>query len=127
METLALIALLGILIIFFVKMYNVMNGGKLYPGRVIFIGFSLAWIFWLLFFMNLSAGFLTKDTITTPDAETYTVTVNSYAANSLYLNVNNILVGLISLFTFIEVLYLFGGYSKIRKPLKARGGKNALW
>lgn len=107
-------------------MYNVMVHGELYDWRGIFITYSVALIAWLLFFMSLSATVISEETITTPGAETYTVEGNDYATFAMYTGVANILLGFTTLFTVIEVLFLFGATGVIRKPLKARDNRGRI-
>lgn len=116
--TVALISLFGLIVLFCLKLYNSMNKGDTYSAKVIFISYAVAWIFWLLFFMSLSASFLAEDTIVTPDAETYVIESNSYTAFNMFLNLNNLLIGLISLFTFIEVMFIFTKTPIPRQRLK---------
>lgn len=121
------IALFGLIALMLLKAFNVMKQGKTYSAYFIFIGFALAWIFWLLFFMCMGATFLVEETITTPGGETYTVEDNSYTTYSMFLSLNNLFIGLTSLLTFLEVVFIFSRLGVVRKPLKARGGKNAFW
>lgn len=125
-ETLGIIALMFLIGLFVLKMYNVVKQGKLYPGSVIFITLVLGWIFWLLFFMSLSTTLLVEDTITTPDGLIYTIEGNEYVGYAMYLNLNNLLIGAISLFTVFEVLFMLGSVAVVKKPLKARG-KSGFW
>lgn len=122
-ETIALISLLVMIIIFIAKILSIMSLGKFYGKEIVFISFAVAWICWLLFFISLSASLVSNETITTPGAEIYTIENNDYAAYSLYLDLNNLLIAIISFFTFLEVLFWFKELTevKIREPLRARG------
>lgn len=124
--TIAVLALFILIGLFIFKMYNVMVHGELYDWRGIFITYSVALIAWLLFFMSLSATVISEETITTPGAETYTVEGNDYATFAMYTGVANILLGFTTLFTVIEVLFLFGATGVIRKPLKARDNRGRI-
>jgi hypothetical protein len=122
-ETIALISLLVMIIIFIAKILSVMGQGKFYGKEIVFLSFGVAWICWLLFFISLSAALVTNETITTPGAEVYTVENNAFAAYSLFLDLNNLLIAIISFFTFLEILLLFKELTevKIRQPLRLRG------
>lgn len=125
--TFAVMALVALFLVFLVKLFNVMNKGELYKARVVLIGFMVAWICWLVLFMSLSAALMGEETIETPEAETYTISTNSYGAYSLYLSVGNMFVAIASVLTALEIMFLFNGFKSTKKPLKARGAKNAWW
>lgn len=124
--TIALISLFGLIALFLVKLYNAANRGETYSPIFSFIGFILAWVFWLLFFISLSATFINEETIVTPDSQTYTISDNDYASYNMFLGLNNLLAWLCSILTVLEVIFLFNKFSDIKEPLKPVRNRNVL-
>ncbi len=122
----AILSLIGIVGIILLKLLNVFDQGAWYPGRFVLIGFAGALICWLLFFMSLSGSIISEETIITPDASTYTISDNTYATYSMYMGVVNLFVGVITLLTVFEILFMFNVFKDVKKPLRARH-KDAIW
>ena len=123
-ETVTIVSLFALLVIFLVKLYNASQQGQFYQPEFIFMGFIVGWVCWVLIFMSLSGAIVNQDTIVTPDNETYTIATNDYVTYNLYLGIANLFAGLVTILTIFEVIFMFNKFGNIRQPLKARG-KNA--
>lgn len=122
-ETIGFLSLVALLAIFALKFYNVASLGKIYPAFFSLLGFSLAFIFWLLYFMSLAGSLSAFDSVTMSD-ENIVISSNEYISFTSYLGVVNLLIALIGILTTIEILLNLSDFSKtiIKRPLK-RGRK----
>ena len=123
--TVGIVSLFALIAIFLIKLYAVSRQGDAYPPIGVFLGLIAGWISWLLLFMSLSASIMAEDIIVTPDGETYTIEANEYGSYSLFLNFANIIVGLITIFSIIEVMFFFNSMTRIKQPM--RGRRNARY
>jgi hypothetical protein len=119
-DAIAVLAFLLLFTIFVLKTYNCIRFGEVYPFPIALVSFIISLFLWLLLFLSTSAALMNAFTIEQAGTELYNISSSTYIGFSLYLEVANILIGLITMLTIAEFLFLLKGFSKIKKPLRAR-------
>lgn len=119
-ETIAVISLLLVIFLFFVKVYNLFKMysvekktiGKpkegFYPNGWILLTMAIVILCWFFYYASLIAMISTEVTITNGGTP-YTVKANDYVSLANYGNVLNILVFMNFVITIAEILSLFPG------------------
>ena len=107
--TVALISIAGLVILAFVKAYNIhatLNKKPLYPGIFVYLGLALALLFWVFYFLSLAGTLQYSETITS-GADVYTIATTTYVSLNFYFPAVNFLLLIALLMTIIETLVKF--------------------
>lgn len=115
------LSVIGLILLFLVKIWNVTHGGQLYDPAMIYVGFSVALILWLIMFFSYGSTFSDQRNSVIQDGnDTITIvqTGNQYVGLTPFLNLSNVMMLGIVFMTILETIMIAN--SSIIQPAAGR-------
>jgi hypothetical protein len=106
--TIALASMIGIIIIFFLKLFNIFKiseGKELYDAKLSWITLALALLFLSAYFISLLNAIGMSDTVQNPEGGIYTLKNNEYYSLVNYFYALVTLVFVIGVMTIAELMF----------------------
>jgi hypothetical protein len=106
--TIALASMIGIIIIFFLKLFNIFKiseGKELYDAKLSWITLALALLFLSAYFISLLNAIGMSDTVQNPEGGIYTLKNNEYYSLVNYFYALVTLVFVIGVMTIVELMF----------------------
>ena len=105
--TVGLVCLIGLIIIFIIKLMNVLNHRKYYKSDLALIGIFLSLIFWICYMASMSASLNAVDVVTTTTESITLLSGEFYILQIFYwlvvfFFIINCFIGLIEIFMSVE-------------------------